>query len=119
MTTSSSRAMKMAHMLQGMFPEFQWSNLLRKAWFFVRMRRMMHHGVVTFSFRKRDGSLREAKGTLHTLLIPADDMPHGIVTPARPELARFTYYDLERKEWRSFRIAEFLEFKAFYRLEKM
>ena len=84
---SSSRALHMAHYLQAHADEQQplsgknkpqtWSERLKLAWFFVKFNDALKDGVVTFSFWKKDGSIREAKGTKHPLLIPTDKHPKG------------------------------------------
>ncbi len=56
-------------------------------------------GIVHFSFQKKDGSLREAYGTLQQdkITIPAGD--------SKPNEAIGTYFDLEANAWRSYTIA--------------
>lgn len=57
-------------------------------------------GSVSFKFRKIDGTIREATGTLMNDLIPEDE--RSTVVPA-DDAATVAYYDLDAKGWRSFR----------------
>ena len=50
----------------------QWSDMLRRAWYFVRFREMLKTSIMTFTYIKKDGELREARGTLSELIIPRD-----------------------------------------------
>ena len=75
MTTKSSRVMHMAHIMHQDKPRFPWSELVRRAWYFIHFREWLKNGICTFSFYKSDGSIREAKGTLNELLIPEDKKP--------------------------------------------
>ena len=51
---------------------------------------------------------REAKGTLCADLIPAGDTPKGIV-PRKKVHETFTYYDIDKKGWRAFKVRAFVE----------
>lgn len=107
--------MRVAHQLYNEVPNIPWSVLMHRAWFFEKFRKWLRDGLVTFSYYKRDGELREARGTLNDLLIPRDDRPKGIV-PERVNTS-VTYYDIDKKEWRSFRISQFIEFDTVYELK--
>lgn len=56
--------------------------------------------IVKFYFRKVDGSLREAYGTLKETMLPATQ---GTGRKANDTLQ--TYFDTERQEYRSFKKA--------------
>lgn len=77
------------------------SEALRTAWANVKLRAEMRHRIVRFYFRKVDGTMREAFGTLSD----------RIVSPTSGTSARRTndtvqiYYDTERQEWRCFKKA--------------
>lgn len=64
------------------------------------LRRAMASGVARFLYLKKDGDVREARGTLCPALIPTDRRPRGLRSPS-PEV--FTYFDKDRTEWRCFR----------------
>jgi hypothetical protein len=60
------------------------------------------HWHLPFQLQKKDGTLRHARGTLRTDLIPAEFQPHGNER-ARNYTAR-AYFDLDRQAWRSFTV---------------
>ena len=132
-TTNSSRAMKMAHYLYKEWLDFvkslpnyqkkdyiyskEMSICLKRAWYFERFRKWLKNGVVTFSYMKKDSSIRFAKGTLNDLLIPTDKLPKGTST-AEPNYSSMAYFDLERQDWRSFNVAEFVGFVTRFELKE-
>ena len=127
MTTKSSRVMHMAHIMHQDKPRFPWSELVRRAWYFIRFREWLKNGICTFSFYKSDGSIREAKGTLHELLIPEDKKPGassrqtgGAASAEKgnkaPNYQSIAFYDLEKQDWRSFNITKFIGFVTVYKL---
>jgi hypothetical protein len=61
------------------------------------LRSRLRNGAVTFSFRKTDGSLRRALGTLDLTRIPESGKPKGGSAP--PGVT--TFFDLEKSAWRS------------------
>ena len=107
--------MHMAHRLYK--PGFRWGDIVAHAWYFEHFRQWLRDGVVTFSYFKQDRSIREAKGTLNPLIIPEEDKPKGIVN-RHPNYAQISYYDLERKAWRSFRITDFIGFVTIYEIKR-
>ena len=65
----------------------------------------LQKNIIVFRYKKRDGSIRKAEGTLHPkFLLPAKSDKEFV----RPEY-QIVYYDLEKKSWRSFRSFEFVE----------
>lgn len=62
----------------------------------------LKQGPVRFAFRKKDGSLRLAYGTLDLDKIPASNHPKG--GEASPKILPF--YDLEKFAWRSIQIGQ-------------
>ena len=80
------------------------------------LREKLQQGETHFVFKKKDGSRREAVGTLNFDLIPKDDWPvtaddidsdykdknEGVVT----------YYDLEKMAWRCCKTANILEIEG-------
>lgn len=59
-------------------------------------------GIVHFSFQKKDGTTREAFGTLaqDRITIPAGE--------SKPNDAVATYFDIEANAWRSYTIANLI-----------
>ena len=68
-----------------------------------RMRRELRDNIITFKFRKRNGELRTAHGTLHP-----DYLPPLRGGAPRPE-KQMVYYDLDKEGWRSFRSYSFIK----------
>lgn len=79
------------------------SEALKVAWQNIKLKAKMKKGIARFYYRKVNGELREAFGTLSDKL-----------TPETKEAGRkanntlFTYFDTEREEWRSFKIANLI-----------
>ena len=67
------------------------------------MKKLLRKNVVFFSFRKKDGSLRKAVGTLIPSYLPA--LKGGSPKPEH----QMVYYDLEKEHWRSFRSYSFIK----------
>ena len=68
-----------------------------------RMRRELRDNIVTFKFKKRNGEIRTAHGTLHP-----DYLPKLRGGAPRPE-HQMVYYDLDKEGWRSFRSFKFIK----------
>ncbi len=79
---------------------FTMSEALKQAWANVKLKIRMYEGIVKFHFRKVDGTVREAYGTLKTSLMPKTS-PTGRKTPETVQ----TYYDTEKCAYRSFKRA--------------
>ena len=89
------------------------SQALKYAWWFEAFRKKLSTGVWRFSYYKKDGSIREAVGTLCMDLIPEDKRPKSLSSApdVRPEnYDTFPYYDLDAAGWRSFRLDNFIGF---------
>ena len=95
----------------------QWSDLVRHAWYFENLREWLRKGVVTFSYWKKDGTIREAKGTLNDLFIPLDKRPKGN-TPPSGGWGALNYFDLDRNDWRSFAVTHYIGFVTVWELKE-
>ena len=77
------------------------SEALKKAWQVFKLKAKMAKGIVRFYFRKVDGSIREAYGTLRADLMPEikgdDNRKKNDTVQA--------YYDTEKMEFRCFKVA--------------
>ncbi len=60
----------------------------------------LNEGSVSFKFRKVDGTVREATGTLNNDLIPEGSRTSAVTAE---DAATVAYYDLGANGWRSFR----------------
>ena len=65
----------------------------------------LQKNIIVFRYKKRDGSIRKAEGTLHPKFLPP---PKSDKEYVRPEY-QIVYYDLDKKAWRSFRSFQFIE----------
>ena len=63
---------------------------------------------VEFVFRKSDLSRRVAHGTRNLQYVPLHQWPKN---KEQPSNSTITYYDLDRKDWRSLRIGSLLEIR--------
>lgn len=68
-----------------------------------RMRKELRNNIITFKFKKRNGEIRTAHGTLHP-----DYLPKLRGGAPRPE-KQMVYYDLDKEGWRSFRSFTFIK----------
>lgn len=60
----------------------------------------MATGVAHFAFQKKDGSIREAFGTIQSNVVAAKTNGNGI---SRECYNTTAFFDIEKGEWRSFR----------------
>ena len=74
-----------------------------------RLKKLLKAGVVEFSYKKKDGSVRKAKGTLKDELLPETDKDDE----RKKNLSKdcFYYYDLKRDDLRCFLKDNFIEIK--------
>ena len=97
----------------------QWSDYVTLGWYFVHFCQALRNGVVTFSFWKKDGSIREAKGTTHPLLIPEDMKPTSDSSlKGRANYSAISFFDLDKQDWRSFSITNFIGFVTRYEIKE-
>ena len=64
------------------------------------LRQLLRKGVVEFTYTKKNGEQRTARGTLNMDEIPVDKHPQSGVDNSNDEVTR--YYDLNSCGWRSF-----------------
>mgnify|MGYP001063511391 CR=1 FL=1 len=79
------------------------SQALKCAWANVKLKASMRRRIVKFYYRKVNGEIREAYGTLQEKLLPPI-----LGTGRRPGDTLFVYFDTERGEYRSFKRANLL-----------
>lgn len=83
---------------------FSMSEALKVAWANLKLKAQMKNKIVKFYFKKVDGSVREAYGTLNEKLMPAIT---GTDKRAKNDTVQ-TYYDTERQEFRCFKKANLM-----------
>ena len=65
-------------------------------------------GEVNFTYKKKDGTIREVRGTLKADLLPKVEVTESESESERPKKKRvidedvICYYDLDKLAWRSF-----------------
>ena len=127
MSKPASRVMRTAHLVYlyklanrvsciAYDPQLEWRNSLKFAWYIEKFKSWLTNGVVTFSYMKKDGEIREAKGTLCDILIPYDDRPKSTI--CNKPLSIINYFDINKKGWRSFSITHFIGFVTIYELKE-
>lgn len=77
------------------------ADALKKAWQVFKLKAQMMKGIVRFYFRKVDGTIREAYGTLKADLMPEIK---GEDSRRKNDTVQ-TYFDTERQEFRCFKLA--------------
>lgn len=79
------------------------SEALHKAWELLKLRKSLRKGVVSFIFKKVDGSVRRALGTLNL----GSSNKESDTEHKRNE-SIFTYFDLQKDAFRCFKIENFI-----------
>lgn len=83
---------------------FSMSEALKTAWANLKLKSEMKKRIVKFYFKKVDGSVREAYGTLNEKLMPAIT---DTDKRAKNDTVQ-TYFDTERGEFRCFKKANLM-----------
>ena len=99
-----ARVMKYAHH-RFTITEDSWASCLRKAWQIYRLAKKMRKGIVNFTYRKVDGTIRQALGTLMNL--PAGRTLNG-KRMTKPSYKTFAYFDIVKGEMRCFKVENLL-----------
>lgn len=108
MSTKMKSTMKDVMLLAWTFVKrngYSMSDALKCAWANIKLRAMLGKKVVEFYFKKTDGTLRQAFGTLNEKLVPATS---GNDKRAKNETIQ-VYYDSEKQSWRSFKRANLIQ----------
>jgi hypothetical protein len=91
-----TRLFKIAHSIKANFATF--AEALVHAWKVVRLQfQLCTQAVVNFTYRKVDGSIREAVGTTETVPTPKGGF-------RKPNYGVLNYFDLQQNDWRCARI---------------
>lgn len=114
------RLMRTAHILKkgpNGDHNFSQSYALKEAWWFESFRDALSNGFARFTYNKKGGSTRTALGTRSPLLIPADKAPKSPQdNDGWEERAKaIPYFDLEKREWRSFDVLNFVSLDEVWR----
>ena len=83
----------------------------------AELKHMMQDDVVHFVFCKVDGTERHAYGTRASDIIGQHEL-HGLKyqekPKSKPAFGTFSYFDIEREDWRCFRVDRLLEIRNDY-----
>lgn len=71
-----------------------------------QLKEMMRHDIVSFKYQKKNGEIREARGTLNLDDIPEDSHPKGTGHGSTDEYTK--YYDVDKEGWRCFYNDQFI-----------
>ncbi len=78
------------------------------------LKKMLAEEVVHFVFEKTDGTTREAYGTRAVDVIRRYDTGSTSHRPQRAFNGTFPYFDIEKGEWRCFRVDKFVKIDKDY-----
>ena len=76
------------------------------------LREKLQQGKTNFVFKKKDGSRRQAVGTLNFDIIPSEDTQFKSDEPREERDDQVTYYDLEKMAWRCCKTENILEIEG-------
>lgn len=65
-----------------------------------KLKESFKKGVVTFQYRKKDGTIRTAKGTTNKSIITCNYTPKGGNGPST--YGYTSYWDVDKNDWRCF-----------------
>ena len=105
------RIMRTANYIRANHPlNLSASFALTKAWWFESFRDAISNGLARFTYRKQDGTIRTALGTRAPRLIPPDKVPKLPQTNEewQDRAKSIPYFDLDKNEWRSFNVLNFV-----------
>jgi hypothetical protein len=71
----------------------------------------LRNNTVHVSFTKKDGTVRDMRCTLREAMIPSDAMPTGETTRKKNDDV-IAVFDLEKDDWRSFRVDSVTEYSV-------
>lgn len=94
---NKSRLFHIAHSIKHQFNSF--AEALKKAWQVLKLRYKMKNQIVSFKFKKVDGSIREAIGTLRADMLPeikgnSNKVNHSVIT----------FFCMDSMAFRSFKV---------------
>ena len=80
----------------------------------VKLKQMLVEEIVHFVFEKTDGTTRDAYGTRAVDVIRRYDTAPASQKPQRAFNGTFPYFDIEKGEWRCFRVDKFVKIDKDY-----
>ena len=112
--------MRTAHVLQKgdddhQLSKYSQSLALKKAWWYETFRDALSNGFARFTYYKKDGTNRTALGTRSSVLIPTDKLPGASPQRNGESDKAIPYFDLDKREWRSFSVFNFVSLDQVWR----
>lgn len=80
-----------------------WRLCLKLAWEIYHLQKQMKQRVVSFSYQKKDGTIRSARGTLADITTSSSS-PKSKKNP----FATVFYYDIDKQAFRCFKVENYL-----------
>lgn len=80
----------------------------------IELKKMLSEEVVHFVFEKTDGTTRDAYGTRAVDVIRRYDTGSSNQKPQRAFNGTFPYFDIEKGEWRCFKVDKFVRIDRDY-----
>lgn len=80
----------------------------------AELKKMLAEEVVHFVFEKTDGTIRDAYGTRAVDVIRRYDTGSANQKPQRAFNGTFPYFDIEKGEWRCFKVDKFVKIDKDY-----
>ena len=71
------------------------------------LKKELHKRTVKFKYNKKDGSVREAKGTLNSFIYGKENEPAGSSRSVSENQIR--YFDIDANGWRSFLVENLID----------
>lgn len=92
---------------------------LTSAWWFESFRNAISNGFARITYRKKDGTTRTALATRAAALIPLDKVPNIYDSDKiKDNVSAITYFDLDKDEWRSFNVLNFISLDKSWRFNE-
>lgn len=118
------RLMRTANYLKNEHPaNGNMSFALSTAWWFESFRDALSNGFARFTYFKKDGTFRRTLGTRSPSLIPIDKLPKGDMSDGaatwEDTIKAIPYFDLEKNEWRSFNVLNFVKLEKVWRFNDL
>lgn len=104
---NKTQLFKMAHAMVRKATFETFGEALRKAWQVLKLRATMFAGKVEFAYRKTDGAVRKAIGTLCNINYTPAPLAPGKVRREKP-IDQICYFDVEKNAFRSFMAASLI-----------
>ena len=72
----------------------------------LELKKSLKKGIVTFQYKKKDGTIRTAKGTTNVSIIEDNYIYKGGEGPSR--YGYTSYWDVDKNDWRCFNEKSFI-----------